>query len=265
MTNGSFKYVFVPCDVNQQMQELTCKWSEGQEVECLTRDIQAHIGRTTKSMTHDQKQELRRAITKQMKKPMEIDDNLLEMMASRCTVDITSVYPNKPEDQFIGVNLYCDDSGKIKELPVNLRASQILQACAKPTQVFGDAFFARQQDDGRDLFNRMDLTLKDIASDAEWIKKAIVFNTHEQKAHKEGLARLQQQNASKQKKAPPSEATMTKWRTQLETWLDGKMKQFDADEAFRAKRIQSHKSREAFEASLRTKIESQLKAKAAGN
>lgn len=262
MTNGSFQYVFVPCDVNQQMKELTCKWKSGEEVECLTRDISKHISNTTKAMTQAQKNELRVEITKQMKQPMEIDDNMLNMMASRCTVDITAMYPNRSQDKFIGINMYCDDSGKIKDLPTNIRASQITNACGKPTQVFGDAFFARAQDDGRDLFERMDMTMADITSDAAWIKTAYPWNIKEGKAHVEGMKMMQlNQNKAAAKKAPPSEAAVQKWKLQLQKWFDGKMKQFDEDETFRSKRIETHKTREAFEATLRKKMEAQIKAK----
>lgn len=58
-----------------------------------------------------------------------------------------------------------------------------------------------------------------------------------------------------------SDATMKKWRGQLEKWMTTKMEQYDNDEEFRKKRFEQHGSRQGFQASLEAKIESQIEAK----
>lgn len=41
---------------------------------------------------------------------------------------------NAPEHEFVGVNMYVDDQGSIKRLPINLRASDIANVAGKPME-----------------------------------------------------------------------------------------------------------------------------------
>lgn len=50
-------------------------------------------------------------------------------------VENIALLSNAPQYGFVGVNMYVDDEGSIKELPVNLRASDIANCCAKPMEV----------------------------------------------------------------------------------------------------------------------------------
>lgn len=43
--------------------------------------------------------------------------------------------PNRPDTGFVAVNLYCDDSATFKQLPVNVRATQLAEACGLVMQV----------------------------------------------------------------------------------------------------------------------------------
>ncbi|RHZ26115.1 hypothetical protein DYB37_006081 [Aphanomyces astaci] len=86
-------------------------------------------------------------------------------------VDSIPLILNTPAVKHVGVNLYVDDKGTAKNLPVNLRASAIAQACGKMLEVRGDAFIARLFDND-DAFVRLDFTLSEINADAEWIKIA---------------------------------------------------------------------------------------------
>ena len=52
-----------------------------------------------------------------------------------------------PAEGYIGVSLYCDGTGKVKNLPVNVRASQLAQACGHANLVvFGDCYLSRYYD-----------------------------------------------------------------------------------------------------------------------
>ncbi len=50
-------------------------------------------------------------------------------------VENIALLSNAPEHGFVGVNMYVDDEGSIKELPVNVRASDIANCCVKPMEV----------------------------------------------------------------------------------------------------------------------------------
>ncbi len=69
---------------------------------------------------------------------------------------------NKPQTKHVGVNLYVDDQGEAKQLPVNKRASAICAAVGRDIQVRGDAFISRFFDND-DVFERHDFRLAELA------------------------------------------------------------------------------------------------------
>ncbi|KDD77030.1 hypothetical protein H632_c36p1 [Helicosporidium sp. ATCC 50920] len=114
---------------------------------------------------------------------------------------------------FVGVNMYVDDEGSLKNLPPNVRASEIAKLCARPMQVRGDAFLARMLDDG-DAFERQDFTLADLSSRAPWLLQARQQNEarQTQETPEAVMRRLQQEAQGKGaprreiKELTPSEA-----------------------------------------------------------
>lgn len=115
-------------------------------------------------------------------------------------VDSVPLVLNTRAVQHVGVNLYVDDKGTAKGLPLNARASAIAQACGKMLEVRGDAFIGRIFDNGAsryscsyatlstpttnltdlldprttadDDFVRMDFRLDELSTDAEWVQIA---------------------------------------------------------------------------------------------
>jgi hypothetical protein len=59
------------------------------------------------------------------------------------------------------VNIYVDDTGSLKGLPSNDRASRLAAAAGHPVDVRGDAFVSRVMDSDED-FQRMDFTLAEV-------------------------------------------------------------------------------------------------------
>ena len=50
-------------------------------------------------------------------------------------VENIALLSNAPDNGFVGVNMYVDDSGRSKGLPFNVRASDIGTTCGKPLEV----------------------------------------------------------------------------------------------------------------------------------
>ena len=50
-------------------------------------------------------------------------------------VESVPLVSNSKANGFVGVNMYVDDTGAIKQLPINVRASDICRCCGHPTQV----------------------------------------------------------------------------------------------------------------------------------
>eukprot|EP01025_Chloroclados_australasicus_P009359 TRINITY_DN13594_c0_g1_i5.p2 TRINITY_DN13594_c0_g1~~TRINITY_DN13594_c0_g1_i5.p2 ORF type:complete len:317 (-),score=60.49 TRINITY_DN13594_c0_g1_i5:1279-2229(-) len=165
-----FRYVYIPQDQDKQIEELEMPIPEGKEVECLLDNLKLHFAagpKKTEAQTKAQISELK----KKMQAGSKMADQLLEMAASMQAVESVNLLSNTPANKFVGVNMYVDDEGLIKGLPLNPRATSLAQTCGLLIKVYGDAFIARFMDSDAE-FERLDFTLKDVDSNAEWVKLA---------------------------------------------------------------------------------------------
>jgi hypothetical protein len=132
-------------------------------------------------------------------KDLELTDELFDRCLGMSAVDCVPLLVNKKATDFIAINLYVDDQGVAKKLPVNVRATQICQAANKRLQVNGDAFISRYFDND-DEFYRYDFTLSDLKSDAQWMKLAKQFNAADASPnadHSASIQKVQLINAGK--------------------------------------------------------------------
>lgn len=68
-----------------------------------------------------------------------------------------------------------DDQGVAKNLPTNVRASQLAEACGYRLAVTGDCFVARVFDDEND-FRRIDFLESELDSGAAWVAEARAYH-----------------------------------------------------------------------------------------
>ncbi len=61
--------------------------------------------------------------------------SLLKCLLTLHQVENIALLANAPEHGFVGVNMYVDDAGSIKQLPLNMRASDIAVCAGKPMEV----------------------------------------------------------------------------------------------------------------------------------
>jgi len=250
---GKFKYVFVPADESAPVEEKTMTYAKKKdEVGCMSAQLQKHF--STGKLTAEQSASLKAQITSQMKQKTEISDTMLDLMSQTETIDIVALFPPKTDNKFVGINMYCDDKGVVKNLGVNRRASEITALCGKPTQVHGDAFFGRVLDDGRDLFERQDFTLRDLQGDAPWVIQARGFNSSQQENASSNASELKtmlETGGLRKQKGPVTAAAKATYKKKLEAWAAGKLKQYDSDETFRKQRDAKYQDRAGFEQFLR--------------
>lgn len=50
-------------------------------------------------------------------------------------VESVPLLTNSKANGFVGVNLYCDDTGSIKQLPINVRATDMARCCGHAIEV----------------------------------------------------------------------------------------------------------------------------------
>jgi len=260
----SFQIVMVPADSDQPIEERTITWSTDMEkVSCITDSLQAHFKKTTAEMSEEQKSTFLNTVIQQAKKnnpqlnTKDIDPALLANFGGTQMVDIVSLLVPTKANGFHSVSLYVDDGGSFKQSPENTRASVLCTFSGKPTRVLGDAFIARATDDGNDLFERLDFFAKDFAPSAPWIQEAKAFyagKANQPAATKEDLLKPKKAAAAKKAARPIDSAKAKAWFQKLKAWADGKLTQWDDDEAFRADRQKKFASRDLYKKDLYDKL-----------
>lgn len=167
------KYVYIPADTHEEMQEMQLDIPQGKEVECLLDKLKAHFRRAGGQKTEEQRQAHKQHLLQQVGNDAasKVNDQMLQAAMDIQMVESVALLVNNASSGYVGVNLYCDDQAQIKELPPNPRASQIASCCGHPTDVRGDAFLGRLFDND-DAFVRMDMGLSEVSSSAGWVQQA---------------------------------------------------------------------------------------------
>jgi hypothetical protein len=130
-------------------------------------------------------------------------------------VESVPLLTNSKANDFVGVNLYVDDIGSIKQLPVNVRASDICRCCGHHIQVHGDAWMARFFDN-EDDFKRLDFQLSEVSSGAPWVRTAKAQRDANAQAAPPAEAMRQLQSAADARRAPAQSSQPAAAPKQLE-------------------------------------------------
>jgi len=171
---NTVQYVLIPADVTQPMQELEVEQPEGLEVECLTNWMQDYYRKQCKVATDEGKEAFRKTLTEKMPAEM-ITEEMLSGAYGMQLVESVALMSGGPHTGGIHVNLYCDDKGQMKGLPLNPRAMGVCDIVNKPSQVYGDCFVGRVFETADD-FHRLGFTLKECDSSSVWVGKAAALN-----------------------------------------------------------------------------------------
>ncbi|CAK9018217.1 unnamed protein product [Durusdinium trenchii] len=170
-----FKYVFIPASPNDDMQEMEYETDitelEKDSFRSFVEKFFAAAGQSADREILLQQLKERTGVDLQEKADKgEMANDMLDKLLSTSSVEIFPVQLPTKETCFQGVSVYLDDKGVAKNLEENIRVSSLVQACGYPGQTIrGDCFIGRVFDDTQDEWRRMDFTLKDCSTDAEWI------------------------------------------------------------------------------------------------
>ena len=171
----AFRYVFVPWDASAAMEQKVMVIPREREMECLLDHLRDHFRRrgaidgAHASDAGKQKEILKAQLEGEAKTTY--SDEMMERALDMQMAQPVALLPGSKKTGFVHVNMYVDDRGISKGLPVNERASLLAAAAGSPQRVMGDAFIARIFDDDND-FKRLDFTLDECSSDAAWMKRA---------------------------------------------------------------------------------------------
>ena len=108
---------------------------EGRDVECFLEHVKGKLvsGSSKNEAVHNEAR--KQALLKNLPKGTTVTDDMLKAAGSMQLVENICLLSNSKANGFVGVNMYVDDSGAIKQLPVNVRATEICQCCGKMLEV----------------------------------------------------------------------------------------------------------------------------------
>jgi len=167
-----FVYIFIPENAECPIEERVLEVRENSEIEDFLGKLAGHFEREhpfEEGHVEMQIQQLKNQMGSSM--PDSVSGEYLKNVMSQQMVETVTLKGPRPSNGFVGVNMYVDDAAGAKGLGRNARASDIAFCCGLRIDVLGDAFLSRVRDNG-DEFERLDLTLSEVTSNAAWIKKA---------------------------------------------------------------------------------------------
>jgi len=162
-----FHIVFVPADEKVLVTNQLIHQAEGKGLSCLTDHCREHFRKV--GLNESQKAQLKEQLQAGVDQP--IDHKILSAFVNESSMaEATPLQPATKSNGHIGVFMYSDDHGTLKNLPVNRRATAICKSCNVDLQVRGDVFIGRNYDD-EEAFLRLDFTTGDLDSNSEWMRK----------------------------------------------------------------------------------------------
>jgi len=171
-----FKYVFIPCDATEPMQELDydtdIKTLEDDNFRAYIEKYYAAQGQSVdRAVLLKQLQDRTGVDLEDKTRTGDMKEEALSRLLSSTSVEIFPVQLPTKASGFFSVSVYLDDKGVAKELEENSRVSGIVQQCGYPGQTFrGDCFMGRVFDDNEEEWYRLSFELKDCSCDAAWVK-----------------------------------------------------------------------------------------------
>lgn len=169
----SFTYLYIPAAEAEPIVELTASKDGGLENDALRKYAEEQFaqGSIDKEMQ-------RAAVIEQLREKgidaSKVDEFMKGHAGGRLagSVEIITLAIPTPANQYASVSLYCDGNSSFKpngKVP-NIRATQVARACGHQSLVvMGDCFAGRALDDESREWERLDLRLHDLRSDASWV------------------------------------------------------------------------------------------------
>lgn len=128
--------------------------------------------------------------------PGEVSEDTLKQVAAQGNVEKFSLVHPTASNHYTGVNIYLDEVGMLKRLPLNKRASDYATRSGynPAPQFYGNVFLGRIR--GRPVPQNVSFSVgKDTAMDAVWLQQATMSNLEHQVEMNAALGRTETQAA----------------------------------------------------------------------
>ena len=167
---STFKYGFIPVDLTSSIKIQDASTEGGLERDALRLAAEAHFAAATSTEFREQQDKI-------------MNDYLVSRGGTAgsfpglsSAVEIVVLQLPTRDNGYIGVSMYCDQNGKLKNFELNTRATSLVQACGHANQIFGDTFIGRYYDNEEFPWERRDFDYSDMNSDATWVAEAYKRN-----------------------------------------------------------------------------------------
>lgn len=210
-------FVKIPADTSKPLEELSFPVSANQTGDALAEHLKSLFGSNAKNidMTLFQKQ----AATQLSSTDATVSPEALAQLAQEGNVETFTLVHALPSNHFTGINIYLDEVGMLKRLPLNTRAgSYAARAGFNPEpQFYGDVYMGRIKVQyamhsihtltccwiwltiyakTKPALTNVSFSLgKDTSPEAPWLQKATVENLEYQKQLNEFTGRSELQKA----------------------------------------------------------------------
>eukprot|EP00544_Gedaniella_sp_CCMP2646_P011943 CAMPEP_0202489542 /NCGR_PEP_ID=MMETSP1361-20130828/7237_1 /ASSEMBLY_ACC=CAM_ASM_000849 /TAXON_ID=210615 /ORGANISM="Staurosira complex sp., Strain CCMP2646" /LENGTH=336 /DNA_ID=CAMNT_0049119297 /DNA_START=22 /DNA_END=1032 /DNA_ORIENTATION=- len=187
-------FVKIPADTSKPLEELSFPVSANQTGDALAEHLKPLFGSNAKNidMTLFEKQ----AATQLLSTDATVSPEALAQVAQEGNVETFTLVHALPSNHFTGINIYLDEVGMLKRLPLNTRAgSYAARAGFNPEpQFYGDVYMGRVKT--KPALTNVSFTLgKDTSPEAPWLQKATMENLEYQKQFNEFTGRSELQKA----------------------------------------------------------------------
>lgn len=182
----TISYVYIPHDTSKEMKEMTLKVYDeytraGDLLPDHLKELFGIIQKVNVDLTLFHKQAAQHLSSKGA--PSQISDATMRELAEQGQVETFCLVKPVPSNNHTSINIYLDEVGMLKRLPLNPRASDIAakSGFSPPPDFYGDVFIGRVSTKPRVINTHFKLGV-DTSPDAEWLKNAMMENLEYQTA-----------------------------------------------------------------------------------
>lgn len=170
-------YVWVPADSNLPLKELTFEAFQDVSGDGLLEHVKLVFAKDSQKVDLGLLQQPS-PMQLASSSPENVSEDALKKVAQEGQVEIFNLVHPTPSNKFVGVNIYLDEIGMLKRLPLNKRASDFAREVGynPPPQFYGDVFLGRVHKRGATLIQNISFPLDDTTPNADWLKQGAAQN-----------------------------------------------------------------------------------------
>ena len=191
-------YVWVPADDSQPMQERSVRVPANYRgdylVDYLQKEFASGADKVDISLLQQQAQQ---TLAASPDTPSSVSEASLKQVAQTASVETFTLVHPTPANQFTSIQIYLDEVGMLKRLPLNPRAAAYAERAGfvPAPQFYGNVFLGRVQKKPA-LVNQSFRLGVDTAPDAPWLSRATTENLEYQTALNETTGRKNARQAA---------------------------------------------------------------------